>query len=311
MTTFDGVEEMSMKPPFSYYGGKQRMASKIVPLIPKHTVYVEPFAGSAAVMFAKPWPDVTDNNHYCEVLNDHSSDIINFFRVLRDYPDDLVRVCCLTPYSREEYTLTQNIEGDNLERARKFFINVSQSFAYKVNGGWGTSVYGRNVSVTWQNTCSRLCGCAERLSSVCVEHDDALKVIKRWDSPQTLFYCDPPYPDTHQGHYDGYTREDFRALVTTLGECQGSFVLSCYDQPGIPEYWERFEFATNCGASGQGRVGKGRDKTKVASGQESRKRTEVVWRVVRGQNVRPEIRKLYEQGKFDCFKDPPVSWYGT
>lgn len=59
-----------MKPPFSYYGGKQRMASKIIPYIPKHTVYVEPFCGSATILFKKPWPNVTNTHHYREYIND-------------------------------------------------------------------------------------------------------------------------------------------------------------------------------------------------------------------------------------------------
>lgn len=71
-----------MKPAFPYYGGKQRIASKITELIPKHTVYVEPFAGGAAVFFKKPWPDVSNTGHYREVLNDTNGDVVNFFRVL-------------------------------------------------------------------------------------------------------------------------------------------------------------------------------------------------------------------------------------
>jgi DNA adenine methylase len=289
------------------------MSSKIVPLLPKHTVYVEPFAGSAAIMFAKPRPDVSNVANYVEVLNDINGDVVNFFRQLRDYPDDLVRVCSLTPYSREEYcTAKQRFESlDALERARRLFISAMQSFGKKLDAGWGFGVATRNHAATWSSTCARLYACAERLQSVYIEHDDVLKVIARWDSPQTLFYCDPPYPGTQQGHYKGYTQEQFQALVSKLDSCQGSFVLSCYEQPGMPEHWEHFEFAAHCAASGKGRVGKGRNKTRAATQEElgDKKRTEVVWRVIRGQNVRPELRKLYEQGNFDCFAEPPIDWY--
>jgi len=295
-----------MKSPFSYYGGKQRMASKIVPLLPKHTVYVEPFAGSAAIMFAKPWPDVSNRDDYREVLNDHDGDLVNFFRVLRDYPDDLVRVCCLTPYSREEHALSKKRETgiDDIERARRFFVSVAQSFSGNTGDTWSYAMYRTNKPRIWQNQCASLYQIADRLQSVYIECDDVLKVIRRWDSPQTCFYCDPPYPGANQGHYAGYSSGDFLELVELLDVCEGSFLLSCYDQPNMPPAWERFEFKANCTASKQGVLGRKMDRTRAATQVElgDRKRTEIVWRVIRGQNVRPEIKRLYEQGKFDCFK---------
>ncbi|MEJ5328486.1 MAG: DNA adenine methylase, partial [Candidatus Bathyarchaeia archaeon] len=74
-------EVKPMKPPFSYYGGKQKFSSKIIPLIPKHTVYAEPFCGSAAVFFKKPFPSVKDRGNYREAINDTNEWLVNFFRV--------------------------------------------------------------------------------------------------------------------------------------------------------------------------------------------------------------------------------------
>lgn len=280
------------------------MSSKIVPLLPKHTVYVEPFAGSVAVMFAKPRPKVS-SNQYREVLNDTNGDVVNFFRQLRDYPDDLVRVCSLTPYSREEHTLAKNRSDtlDDLERARRFFISISMSFSKNLDSTWSTGVLGQNMPTTVVSSCARLHTCADRLLSVYIEKDDALSIIKRWDSPQTLFYCDPPYPQSNQGHYSGYTTEAFQALVSVLDAAEGSFLLSNYDQLGIPDHWERFDFSSYCSSSSKGKTGEGRSKNvRRTMAVEDKKRTEVVWRVIRGQNVRPEIQKLYDQGRFDCFQ---------
>lgn len=147
---------------------------------------------------------------------------------------------------------------------------------------------------------TRLLQTSERLADVHIEHDDAISVIKRWDSPQTFFYCDPPYPGANQGHYSGYTDKDFAALVDTLDKCQGSFLLSCYGFEA-PEHWEKFIFQVHCTASCKGTTGSNRDKTKAATNLGDRKRTEVVYRVIRGENVRQEIKQLYATGKFDCF----------
>lgn len=291
-----------MRPPFSYYGGKQRLASKIVSLIPRHTVYVEPFAGSCAVLFAKPWPLVSNSHHYREVVNDTNSDIVNFFRQLRDNPVELHRLCSLSPYSKEEYELAKASDSSSdIEKARVFFILVSQSFAGKLGRGWKRACANENHPVTFFRKASNLLQLADRLASVYIDNLDAIELINRWDSPQTLFYCDPPYPATDQGHYAGFSDDQFRQVVDTLNRCDGSFVLSCYGFDA-PKHWERFDFKAYCSASGQGKVGPGRDKSKAAKNTGNRDRTEVVYRVIRGQNVRPEIRKLYQLGLFDCFE---------
>jgi DNA adenine methylase len=257
-----------VKPPISYYGGKQRMCPKIVPLIPRHTVYVEPFAGGAAVFFAKPWPNVTNNNHYREVLNDKDQRIINFYQQLRDNGQALCDKLQLTLCSEAEYQLAKDLDcEDKLEAARRYYVNVQQSFANKLNGGWRRNVYSRNSAATWANKVNQLPEYIDRMASVHIACDDALKIIRQWDSPQTFFYCDPPYPDADQGHYSGYTIQDFQALVDTLKDVQGSFMLSNYDQPQatIPPDWERFEFEAT--ASSRGRVGYDRSKKMDESAQ--------------------------------------------
>lgn len=291
-----------MKPVISYYGGKQRMAHHIVPLIPKHTVYVEPYCGGATILFAKPWPDVSNTHHYREVINDHDEKLINFYHQLRFNGEELIRQIQLTLYSEKEHRIAKDLDNCNsLEEARRYYVNIMQSFSNKIGGGWKRSLFGRNEAVTWANKLSELPEYLERMFSVHITCADAITVIKQWDSPQTFFYCDPPYPDADQGHYKGFSVEDMQMLVNTLDKCQGSFILSNYDQPSIaiPENWERFEFSAV--VSSLARVGYDRSK-KVEESTQNRNRTEVVWRRFNRVPVREEIQKLYDSGKYDCFQ---------
>ena len=99
-----------MKPPIAYYGGKSRLAAWIAGMLPPHRVYVEPFAGSAAVLFAKP-----RSTH--EILNDVDGHIVHFFRVLRDRREELEEACLLTPYAREEFE-GADIDAEDIEITR-------------------------------------------------------------------------------------------------------------------------------------------------------------------------------------------------
>lgn len=113
-----------LKPPAPYYGGKTRLAPWIVSLMSPHQRYIEPFAGTASVLLAKA-------PSRFEVINDLDGDVVTFFRVLRDRPDELERACRLTPYAREEFLACRDCrldDVDDLERARRWWVRVAQGF---------------------------------------------------------------------------------------------------------------------------------------------------------------------------------------
>lgn len=300
-----------------YYGGKARIASWICQHMPKHTVYVEPFVGGGSVFMKKPKPSVSNNNYYREVLNDINGLLINMYKVLqnKDSRKEFLEILKYTPYSLQLYKEhKEKLKGNShlnkdldLNLAVSYYYNLCTSFANAEHAGFGRGVFGRNLSLTWMNRKKSLELILQRLDSVTIENLDAIDVIKTWDSPQTLFYCDPPYVGTDQGHYTGYTLEDFDNLTNTLDNIQGSFLLSHYEthETKVPDNWERFYKNTTCSA--KGRVGYDRSKKQDESDQ-NRQRTEVLYRKLASIEPREEILKLYTSGNFDCF--PAPGWIG-
>ena len=184
-----------MRPPINYYGGKARSAAWTAALFPPHRVYVEPFSGSGAVLFAKaPAPH--------EVLNDLDGGVVAFFEVLRDRPAELVRVWSLTPYARAEYEAADLAEAgiDSLERARRFFVRVSQGFNRSLatrrphSVGWSSSVRrGSNRAMTAVNLVDRFYHCAERLRRVTIDCRPAIEAIEAYGVADAVLFVDPPY----------------------------------------------------------------------------------------------------------------------
>ncbi|MGI0501404.1 DNA adenine methylase [Limnospira platensis] len=228
-----------MRPLISYYGGKQRIASKILPHFPPHKVYVEPFAGGATMLFLKPLPTVTNHGDYRECLNDTSDLLINMYRVAKKYPDKFTTEINATLYSQSDHrkaiAICKHPDGySDIEKAWAYYINIQQGFAKELNTGWGTSRLGQNNATTFANRNDRLSERLARLRNVFISCEDAIQCIERWDSPDTLFYCDPPYPNTRQGHYGGYTIDDWKRLCNALDNINGSYVVSNYYQPVEP-----------------------------------------------------------------------------
>jgi len=273
-----------MKPPFSYYGGKQRIVRHIIPHVPPHTVYVEPFSGGATLLFSNPDYRTGNSDDYREVINDTNKDVYNFFVQLRDNGEELCSMLELSLYSQEGYRLAKEYRGnDPIFKAYYFYINVMQSFSNVLNSGWTTGKYGRNLAITFKNKTENLRNYIDRMRSVHISCEDALRCIDRWDSPQTFFYCDPPYPGSAQGHYKGYTQEDFERLIQKLDACEGSFILSCYDNEAVPKDWERHEVKTHTTSSN------------TAKGGHREERTEVFW-VRQAKGVpRKEIEVIYRK----------------
>lgn len=278
-----------MKTCLSYYGGKARIATQIVPYIMAipHTVYQEPFFGGGAVLYAKGKIDRGNNDYYREAVNDINKQLITFWRVAREQPEELARWIELTPYSQEEHREARKIynnssEYSDLKVAWATHIECNMSFSNQIGCGWRTSVISRNEAATWVNRAARLPECFERLKDVHIGCEDALSFIKRWDCPHGLAYVDPPYPGANQGHYDGYTLDDYQALCDALDACESSYILSNYHQEIAPKSAQKcVEIETVMSAAN----GKQREGLNT-------KRTEKLWICDRSKNIRGDLQAI-------------------
>jgi DNA adenine methylase len=279
-----------MKTPISYYGGKSRIASQIVPHIMAipHTVYVEPFFGGGAVLYAKGKIDRGNSDYYREAINDLNKQLITFWRVAREQPNELARWIELTPYSQEEYREARKIynnpsEYSDLKVAWATYIECNMSFASQIGSGWATQVIHQNSASTWVNRAARLPECFERLKDVYIGCEDALSFVKRFDSSHTVAYVDPPYPDTNQGHYVGYTLDDYQALCDALDASESSYVLSNYHHDIAPKSAQKCVEIETVMSAANGRNGRTKDNIK---------RTEKLWICDRSKNIRADLQAI-------------------
>lgn len=242
------------RPVVRYHGGKWMLAEWIIAHQPKCRIYVEPFGGAGSVLLRRP-------RAYAEVYNDLDASMVNLFRVVRDRGEDLVRALELTPYSRAEYRATfQPCPDDPVEWARR---TVARSFMGFGSNALQDSVLsgfrqtsnrsGTTPAHDWRNYPDRLTATIERLRGVVIEQRDALEVIAAQDTPDTLFYCDPPYVFStralkkmhgRHGYNHELTDEQHRALAEVLTGVAGMVVLSGYHSPLYDELygeWQSFE----------------------------------------------------------------------
>lgn len=249
------------RPPFAYYGGKTKLAPQIAALLPAHDHYVEPFAGSLAVLLAKPASKM-------ETINDLDSDLITFWRVLRDQPEELERAILLTPHSRAELDVAKSHTTDDLEQARRVFTLLMQSRSNSMQPtGWR---YGSNANARHplpkilKGATARLAASAARITNVSLENRDAIDIINNYgQEPTVCIYADPPYlGDTRSGTYRHEMLEDemHDRLAEALNDCRASVVLSGFDSPlyvDLFDGWHRVEMEapTNlAGAQGQNEI---------------------------------------------------------
>lgn len=222
---------------FGWYGGKYSHLAWLLPLLPYSKQYCEPFGGSAAVLL---------NRHpsLVETFNDLDGEVVNFFRVLRDKKEDLIEKIGLTPFSREEFYLAcqpHDVGVNDLERARRFFVRARQvrtGLAQTASlGRWAnckeTSRAGMSGVVSrWLGSVEALPDIAVRLLRVQLENRPALEILDLYDSSETLFYCDPPYPHATRGDAKAYgyemTDAEHSAFASRLRKVKGLVAVSGY-----------------------------------------------------------------------------------
>lgn len=224
------------KTPISYYGGKQQLAKKILEMTPPHFTYCEAFAGGLAILWAK-------EKSVQEAINDTNKEVVNFWQVCQNKKEyELLKEKIKTTLnSRDIHSLAKNIykngeKSNKIDRAWAFWVVTNFSFNNSIEGSWkfekGTNK--RNRGLHFLNKIDRFENYIfERLKQVQIDNVDALRFVKNWDTKDTFFYLDPPYPNANQGHYKGYSMKDFLELVKMLQNIKGKFLLSSYDYPEL------------------------------------------------------------------------------
>jgi Site-specific DNA methylase len=221
--------DFTLKPPtfFQYIGGKQYLLKHLLPLIPQHKTYVEPFCGSAKLFFAKTPSQV-------EVLNDKNKLIANLFYCVSFHFDEFYQKVSTLVYSRVLYDMfKQDVETladlkiPDVDVAVKTYYLFNTSFAGKVFGGFGVSKT-KNEAKSFHNKISSLHLIHERLKNAQIECSDFEEVIRRYDSEDTFFYLDPPYYGAELYYDANFTEEDHKRLLSLLKQVRGKWLLSGY-----------------------------------------------------------------------------------
>lgn len=230
-----------MKPPFSYYGGKQKLAKMIISLFPDHNLYCEPFVGGGAVFWNKPPSNV-------EVINDTNKELVNFYRMVKQEYVALESEIKISLHSRDLHRKAQVIYHypdmfSEIKRAWAVWVLANQSFSSMLDSTWGYDIKAPATSKKIANRRNSFTDeYAIRLQQVQIECADALRIITSRDRPNSLFYLDPPYYNSDCGHYDGYTIEDYENLLKRLSTIEGKFILSSYPSDILDKYCDKFNW---------------------------------------------------------------------
>jgi DNA adenine methylase len=216
------------KPIVPWIGGKRKLAAHILPLFPPHQCYVEPFCGAAALYFLKRPSEV-------EILNDINGDLVNLYRVVKHHLEELYKQFKWALTSRQNWDWLQSTPPETLtdvQRAARFLYLQKLAFGGKVDGQtFGTATTSRprfNIFTLEQD----LADAHFRLANTTIERLHWPEVVRRYDRPHTLFYCDPPYWQT-EGYGVEFPWAEYEELARLAKSIKGQMIVSINDHPDI------------------------------------------------------------------------------
>jgi len=211
--------------PLKYMGGKTGLAATISELMLwDRPIYVEPFFGSGGFFFQKP-------PHKIEVVNDKSSELVRFYRVMREQPKELKELLLATPIAKDEWRACQELHNcSDLEFARRYFVSMNQS---RIPGGsknsWSNPVDIERVVISDQfySRAVSLPSFSARLQNVVIENRCALKLIEKFNYPNTIIYCDPPYLGCTQ-YNETFDEEEHWRFLELCNSSSASILISAF-----------------------------------------------------------------------------------
>lgn len=238
------INETARMPLLDYFGGKWRMAARIIEHFPAHKSFVDPMCGAASIVFRKP----RSKN---EIINDIHHEIYNVFLSIREDEEKLAELLRKTPYCRHEYLKCREQSFDMFEQARrtivKSWLGIGDSLDNKT--GFRVSLSQSGAATGSFVKLPEMIGLYKnRLRGVIIENLDYKEIIRRYDKPDTLFYIDPPYCKTTRSTKHAYAyewcSEDHAALVEILLGIKGMAVLSGYETKEYARLnWKKVEFS--------------------------------------------------------------------
>jgi DNA adenine methylase len=226
---------MQHQPIIPWIGGKRRLAKHILPLFPEHNCYVEPFAGGAAMFFLKRPSKV-------EVLNDCNNDLIALYRVLQHHLEEFIRQFRWSLVSRKMYEwlkITPEETLTDIQRAARFYYLQKMAFGGKVSNRTFGIAATDPPRLNLLRIEEDLSQAHLRLARCYIEHLDWQRCIEKYDRPQTLFFCDPPYWQT-EGYGIEFGIEQYQSLAQIMKTAQGRILVTINDHPEMRKIFEGF-----------------------------------------------------------------------
>lgn len=247
---------MLVKSPICRIGGKHFLRNWIIEKIPANKVFVEVFCGSCVISLTKNPSETT-------IVNDIDSNLISFWKVLQDAKkrERLITLLDGTLYSRELWQAlrlrwkSNIIPGDPVKAvAEWFFLNRSCYASDIRHGGFIGFTQGRNMCKTFRNAVDQLNEVGEIIKTWIIENLDYKTCITRFDSLDTVFYCDMPYylPGKRECYQDSFSLDDHKALAELLTNIKGWALVSHYKDniiSGLYEGWNCYEYKSFKGSS--------------------------------------------------------------
>ena len=232
----------------NWYGNKARHLDFILPHIPDDAMhFVDVFGGGASVL-------LNISRYEQETYNDLDKGIVRFFEVLKKDTSELRRKLFFTPYSFAEYREAverKHEDLDDVEHARLLYIRTKQSYLSVDVSSWVCWSYGVANTSKLSAFMSGIMGfdkVGERMRNVNIENLPAIDLIRKHDSPDTVFYLDPPYVHDTRVRRGGYdlemTEDDHIELGEVLNSIEARAVLSGYKNPlydDIFKHWTRID----------------------------------------------------------------------
>lgn len=208
-------------------GGKNKLKKRIIDLFPKdyeNMIYIEPFVGGGSVYFSKE-PSKE------EIVNDIDKDLIEVYKGFKKYDYDKIKKDVDGKYSKEDfYKLRDNIPKDNYNNFLRLFILFRLSY------------FGKLRSPMKKNKINLRENFSERLKNTKIYNTDYKTIIKKFDSPNSLIYLDPPYEGSTTKHYKN-SIIDYEELKNILSKIKGKFILSINKSDTIKELFKNFNIS--------------------------------------------------------------------